>query len=284
MSTCWNPAADLFIVPVSSNRAQLVFTLPSFQCCCIKQVRSLMWHSRFTKEVKHIRAAGSLDAHNMLKYWSVSAPFQNKVEIKWRRYIFISSSQRATSSQSCFKNKWISNNVFDVLYLNLYGYLHYSYFPGLGTNPIDMEMGRCVLWQSCRETERLNLKVHSCFHWAAHRFFRILHLRGFRYEGLHANHLKLYSERTQSLQSNVINEKIKTKLSDFKHKLTHSKTYFAGIFNFFVILRLYKTRTLRLTKLFVAQIWVIGLFFWWDHNYNFSKSQITFNLLLKNYL
>lgn len=76
------------------------------------------------------------------------------MEIKLKRCIFISSSQRDTESQGCFKNKWMLNNVFDVLYLNLYGYLHYSFFPGLGTNPIDMEMGCSVSWQSWGERER----------------------------------------------------------------------------------------------------------------------------------
>lgn len=84
----------------------------------------------------------------------VLSAFQNKMKINLRRYIFISSSQRETESQGCLKNKWMPNNVFDVLYLNLYGYLHYSYLPGLGTNPIDMEMGCSVSWQSWGERER----------------------------------------------------------------------------------------------------------------------------------
>lgn len=86
------------------------------------------------------------------------------------------------------------NNVFDVLYLNLYGYLHYSYFPGLGTNPFDMEMGCSVSWQSWgeREGERARqrgrerefpglLLLKMCWK----QIFRILWLHGIGYRGLH---------------------------------------------------------------------------------------------------
>lgn len=112
------------------------------------------------------------------------------MKIKLKRCIFISSSQRDTESQGCFKNKWMPNNVFDVLYLNLYGYLHYSYFPGLGTNPIDMEMGCSVSWQSWggseREEEREgefpgSLLLKMCWK----QIFRIFRLHGIGYRGLH---------------------------------------------------------------------------------------------------
>lgn len=113
--------------------------------------------------------------------------FKNKMKNKLKRCIFISSSQRDTGSQGCFKNKWMLNNVFDVLYLNLYGYLHYSFFPGLGTNPIDMEMGCSVSWQcgvgvgGCRECSQ----VYSYSKCAENRFLESVWLHGIGYTGLH---------------------------------------------------------------------------------------------------
>ena len=85
------------------------------------------------------------------------------------------------------------NNVFDVLYLNLYGYLHYSYFPGLGTNPIDMEMGCSVSWESWGERQRENSQVRSYSKCAENRFsqsfgFMVLVI------GDYTNHLKLDNE------------------------------------------------------------------------------------------
>lgn len=97
--------------------------------------------------------------------------FQNKLKIKLKTCIF---TERHVGP-GCFKNKWMPNNVFDVLYLNLYAYLHYSYFPGLGTNPIDMEMGCSVSWQSWgerkRKRERENSQVRSYSKCAENRFW-----------------------------------------------------------------------------------------------------------------
>lgn len=85
---------------------------------------------------------------NAVILWCTLCSFHNKLKIKLKTRIF---TERHTKP-GCFKNKWMPNNVFDVLYLNLYAYLHYSYFPGLGTNPIDMEMRElCFVTEMGRE-------------------------------------------------------------------------------------------------------------------------------------
>lgn len=109
-----------------------------------------------------------------------------------------------TESKGSFKNKWMLNNVFDVLYLNLYGYLHYSYFPHFGTNPIDMEMGSSASWQSWGQKERerefpglLLLKI--CWK----HIFRILWLRVIGYKGLHKP-LRAQQRAESSIQENMV--------------------------------------------------------------------------------
>lgn len=166
-----------------SKNNRVVWMLPTWKCFDVTFWTSvLFWCDIFISEtgVKHTRTT------SMPWWWCLNtvvvSTFQNKMKII--REIFISSSQRDTDSQGCFKNKWMPNNVFDVLYLNLYAYLHYSYFPGLGTNPIEMEMRCSVSWQSWGEREREfpgSLLLKMCWK----QIFRILWLHGIGYRGLH---------------------------------------------------------------------------------------------------
>lgn len=95
------------------------------------------------------------------------------------------------------------NNVFDVLYLNLYGYLHYSYFPGLGTNPIDMEMGCSVSWQSWGERQRENSQVCSYSKCAENRFSESFGFMGLVI-GDYTKHLKPDNELLFSINKKVL--------------------------------------------------------------------------------
>lgn len=131
-------------------QCQLSRKLPTRKCFDVAFRASLLLnvHLSLKRGWAH-KNCGASRCTRTVSNTAMFSTFKNKTKIKLKRCIFISSSQRDTESQGCFKNKWMLNNVFDVLYLNLYGYLHYSFFPGLGTNPIDMEMGCSVSWQ-CR--------------------------------------------------------------------------------------------------------------------------------------
>lgn len=91
------------------------------------------------------------------------------------------------------KNKSMLNNVFDVLYLNLYGYLHYSYFPGLGTNPFDMEMGVLCFMTGFGKREGENFQVRFDSKCAENRFSESFGFMALVI-GDYTNHLKCNNE------------------------------------------------------------------------------------------
>ena len=159
------------------------------RCCIVKECIALC--DMFISPKQLLITQEQWDA---VKIPQRSAPLQNKMKIKSEEILFISSSRRKRHRKSGLAlkiNLKTLNNVFDVLYLNLYAYLHYSYFPGLGTNPFDMEMGRCVSWQGWeeRERERQNFQVRFDWKCAENRFsesfaFMVLVI------GDYTNHLK----------------------------------------------------------------------------------------------